>query len=260
MQPPALALFTLTLAGLLAAPAALAETYRWTDEDGEVHYGKSLPPDRADKPYDILNDAGIVIERVTDPRKRELPKDESDRNAERERLRREEAERRVVEDRRRQADRLLVLKYHSEEELLDAMQVEINQLGYDQRLLDQSRDSLMTSLAGLVREAADRQRAGMELPPEQAAEIRDTRRRLEQNRNRLVALEDRETRIRAMFEGELARYRLLTGDASALLEEDPAAADDVTGEAVDGVEETSGEPAEELIPDPAGAESADGTP
>lgn len=248
---PSLALLTMTLAGLLVAPPVPADTYRWTDEDGKVHYNKSLPPDRADKPYDILNDQGLVIERVTDPRKREQAPDKSDREAELEQARREEAERRVVDERRRQADRLLVLKYHSEEELLDAMQVEINQLGYDRRLLDQSRESMMNSLAGQVREAADRQRAGMDLPPEQVAEIRDTRRRLEQNRNRLVALEDRETRIRSMFEGELARYRLLTGEDAALLEADPAAAD---------IADEPGADAETSTPDPAGGDTADGAP
>ena len=255
-RTPVLARFTITLTtitlGCLLLPiAAAADTYRWTDEDGKVHYGKSLPPDRADKPYDILNDQGIVIERVTDPRRRELPEDPSDKQAQREREQREEAERRIVEDRRRQADRLLVLKYQSEEELLDAMGVEINQLGYDRRLLDQSRESLMQSLAGQVREAADRQRAGMEVPPEQVAEIRDTRRRLEQNRNRLVALNDRETRIREMFEGELQRYRLLTGDASALLDEDPAALDDDAGETADD---------EAPTPEPTADDAADDTP
>ena len=252
MQPPTLTLLTMALTGLLLAPVALADTYRWTDEEGKVHYGKSLPPDRADKPYDILNDQGLVIERVTDPRRREEPKDEADIKAEQERIKREEAEKRLVEERRRQADRLLVLKYHSEEELLDAMQVEINQLGYDRRLLDQSRESLMTALAGQVREAADRQRAGMDLPPEQVAEIRDTRRRLEQNRNRMVALDDRETRIRAMFDGELARYRLLTGDASAILDEDPAAADAAAGDPEPPAPDTSG--------DGSGGETADGSP
>ena len=38
------------IAMLLSAPAA-AETYRWKDKLGELHYGSAVPAEYADQPY-----------------------------------------------------------------------------------------------------------------------------------------------------------------------------------------------------------------
>lgn len=43
---------TLALALLLAAAAAHAQIYRWTDEQGRVHYGQSPPPGAKASPVD----------------------------------------------------------------------------------------------------------------------------------------------------------------------------------------------------------------
>ena len=50
----------------LSATSLAAETYRWKDKDGKVHYGAAVPAEYADQPYDILNNAGMVIEHVED--------------------------------------------------------------------------------------------------------------------------------------------------------------------------------------------------
>ena len=50
---------------LLAVPVA-ADTYRWKDKEGKVHYGAAVPAEYAEQPYDVLNSAGIVIEHVED--------------------------------------------------------------------------------------------------------------------------------------------------------------------------------------------------
>ena len=36
------------------------KVYRWVDENGEVHYTQSLPPDFHDKKHDVLDNRGIV--------------------------------------------------------------------------------------------------------------------------------------------------------------------------------------------------------
>jgi hypothetical protein len=38
------------------------KVYRWVDENGEVHYTQSLPPDFQDKKHDVLDERGIVRE------------------------------------------------------------------------------------------------------------------------------------------------------------------------------------------------------
>ena len=48
------------------SPRLHADTYRWKDKDGKVHYGAVVPAEYADQPYDVLNSAGMVIDHVED--------------------------------------------------------------------------------------------------------------------------------------------------------------------------------------------------
>ncbi|TCJ12788.1 DUF4124 domain-containing protein [Parasulfuritortus cantonensis] len=77
-----------------AAQAAHAETYRWRDEKGVVHYGDSMPAQYAGQAYEQLSSQGRVVKRVerapTDAeerarREREAARREAEARAERER-------------------------------------------------------------------------------------------------------------------------------------------------------------------------------
>lgn len=207
---------------LLSAPAQAENVYRWTDENGKVHFGRTLPPEYANKPYEILNDQGIVIERVTDPlaRQKGPPKEVEEKGLE---------PLFTPDEVRLRSDRLLVLRYHSEADIEDAMQVEVDQLGYDRRLIHQTQASVMTSLAGQVRNAADRQRAGMPVEAETETEINKLRQRIRRSDQSLAQLKDREETIRAIFQKDLERYRYLANggepgsmpEAEAEAEPDP---------------------------------------
>jgi len=190
---------TLVACGLPWAPLFAENVYRYTDENGDVHYSATLPPEYANKPYEIIGPTGIVLERI-DPMAIQVPKV----------VEKKEPEPLYNEEEiRLRSDRLLVLKYHSEEDIFEAMNVEIANLGYDARILDQTQASLVKSLAAQVKEAADRQRAGM--PPQEATvqEIESLQARLREGAAARAALETRELEIRAMFMAELERYRYL---------------------------------------------------
>lgn len=194
----------LALGLVYGAPAVAEDVYRWVDEDGKVHYGRTLPPEYANKPYDILNDQGVVIERVTDPLARQkAPKDEDGKIV----VVKEEPE--DEGDDLLQSDQLLVLRYHSIEEIEDAMEVEVAQLKYDTLLINQSRASAMTALVGQVRSAANRQRAGLPVEAETENDINSLRQSIRRSERSLAALQEREEKIRASFAGALERYRYL---------------------------------------------------
>jgi hypothetical protein len=207
------------LAGLLAGPAAAAQVYRWVDENGEVHYSESLPPDYKDQGHDVLSGDGRVIdenvkltpqaaplEKKSEADKlveeqQELPRDSSGLPRPKPLYSKEETQRRM--------DNFLMLRYDSEQEILDAMSVEIKQLNYDRRLLEGSRASFNEAYRGQVRLAAERQRAGLEVEDKTAREIRDLRTALAKNDRSLQGLQVRENNIREDFEKQLERYRYL---------------------------------------------------
>jgi len=203
------------LCGLLVAGlASAAQVYRWVDENGEVHYSESLPPDYHDKDqgHDVLNQQGMVVEedrKLTPPppappskeEPQELPRDASG-------LPRPKAAYSEAEMQQRM-DSFLMLRYESEQEILDAMSVEIKQLNYDRRLLEASQASTDAAFRGLVKVAADRQRAGLEVERETTRGINQNRSELASIQAALEGLQQREDAIRADFEKQLERYRYL---------------------------------------------------
>ena len=189
--------------------------YRWVDENGEVHYSESLPPGMKDTTHDVLDEQGV--ERATGqtlvpkppPPPPKSPKGELPRDASG--MPRTEPLYSELEKQRKQDD-MLLLRYDSEQEILDAMDVEIHQLAYDRNLLTTSGASLEQAYRGNVREAAERQRAGRPVEEALVKELRNLKHRMQQNAESLAALEKRETEIRATFGESLDRYRRLSAE------------------------------------------------
>ena len=201
------------LLGIFVAAAATADVWRWVDENGEVHYSESLPPDYEDKGYDVLNRQGMVVEKdrkltpepppevPVEEEPQELPRDASGMPRPKAAFSEAEMQQRM--------DTFLMLRYESEQEILDAMNVEIRQLNYDRRLLEGSRASSEAAFRGHVKLAADRQRAGLPVKEATVREINTNRAELAKVESALDGLQQRENSIRADFEKQLERYRYL---------------------------------------------------
>ena len=206
---------------LLLGGPALAQNkkvYRWVDADGNVHYTESLPPEHRDSGHDVLNDQGLVI----DENQRLTPQKTDDQKSEEE-IKAEEAAELPRDssglprpkplyteaEKQQRMDNFLMLRYESEQEITDAMDVEIKQLNYDRRLIEGSQASIMEAWRGQIREAANRQRAGQTVDDGVQRDVTKLQSELAQNRLELAALEEREAKIRADFQAQLDRYRFL---------------------------------------------------
>lgn len=91
------------LLGLAPAVSALADQlYRWTDDEGNVHYSDSLPADKAPDARDIYDRAGRHMERVDaalSEEERELERQRKRQEREAEELRRRQAQEQAEYDR-----------------------------------------------------------------------------------------------------------------------------------------------------------------
>jgi len=193
-----------------------ADSYRWKDKNGEIHYGEAVPPEYADQPYDIINSQGIVIEHVEKPADQvEIPEEETQ-------VKKKRAPLISEEERRIQSDRLLVIQYSSEDDIQSQLELELAQVGYDRKLMTQSYESTGVALRNQVSQAADKQRAGQPVTAEQEAEIEKLYARLAQDKKQLAANKVREENIRARYAADLERYRFLTSEN----EEEAQAPDD----------------------------------
>jgi hypothetical protein len=203
---------------LITAPALAAKVYRWVDEDGNVHYTESLPPGYKDTGHDVLNEHGLVVDenlkltpepvvekKSEDQQKaeeaNELPRDSS--GLPRPKPLYTEAEKQM------RMDNFLMLRYENEQEIIDAMNVEIKQLNYDRDLLRGSLDSLEEAYRGQIRVAANQQRSGQAVGDEAAREMAGLKSKMSKNARELAALDQREQKIREEFQAQLERYRAL---------------------------------------------------
>jgi len=189
--------------------------YRWVDENGEVHFSQTVPPDFKDENNQLQKKAGGgwqkdgALAPMAPPKpkpkppvgKNELPRDSSGMPRPKPLY--------TPAQMRAQQDALLLLRYDSDKEIVDAMNVEIKQLDYDRRVLQTSRKSLVQAYNGNIREAAERQRAGTQVENQLVNQIHDLKRRLAGNQRELDGLKVREDSIRNSFQAELDRYRTL---------------------------------------------------
>jgi len=209
--------------GLLLPGSAHAKVYKWVDENGEVHYSETLPPDFQDKKADVLNNEGVTQQKdmsLVPPPPPPPPPPDAKKAAQVELPRDSSGQKRPTplyspEQVKQQQDALLLLRYDSEQEILDAMEVEIKQLGYDSALVTGSGASLMQAYRGNIHEAADKQRAGLPVEPELIAKIDGLKQKLTSNSVTLDTFKAREDEIRNKFNGELASYRRLSAEAAA---------------------------------------------
>ncbi len=195
----------------LSVTSLAADTYRWKDKDGKVHYGAAVPAEYAEHPYDVLNNQGMVIEHIEDT---SIPLEVIA-----EKRIKERAPLISEEERRRQSDRLLVIQYRSEEDISTALQLQLDQLGYDTRIINQSYDSTRNAIRDQVRQAADQQRANQVISADQQQGIDKLYARLSRDGKKRAAMDKRENRIRARFQAYLDRYLILTSDAEKTDEE-----------------------------------------
>lgn len=205
--------FLILLGLAVTATAHAAEVYRWVDENGEVHYSESLPPDFEDKGHDVLNERGIVTDedqKLTPPPPVEVPEEEQLKELPRDSSGQQRPKQLYSDaEMQRRMDNFLMLRYSNEQEIEDAMNVEIKQLAYDRRLLETTRESMEESYRGQIRQAANKQRAGQQIPEKTNIALNDLQMKIAENGRSLAGLELREQEIRGEFKKQLDRYRYL---------------------------------------------------
>lgn len=205
----------IALAASQSAWSQKKRVYRWVDEEGNVHYSESLPPNWKGETHDELGHDGVVreedVSHAPPPPKEEKPDPNEGKTPlplDKSGMKRPDP-RYTDAEKQQHMDRLLMLRYRSEQELVEAMEIEINQLQYDERLLTATRTSLESSLKSNIDVAGHRQRAGLEVKEDTLREIAKIRARLDDNERSLRGLKKREDNIREEFDRDIARYREL---------------------------------------------------
>jgi hypothetical protein len=177
-----------------------AVSYRWTDEQGVVHYGDSIPPQYAQKESSVLNSRGVEVRKL-DAQK--TPEQIA-------------AEERTQQDllKKKQHDAFLMNTYTSVKDIEALRDLRLDQLDGQRVAAQQYVDSLHSRLSALQERAKNFKpysaRAGAHRMPDEVAEdLVHTLNELRAQSNALTAKVQEQTTLKAQFQTDIERYRLL---------------------------------------------------
>ena len=202
------ALLALSISAFAATGAFAGEAgkvYSWVDENGQRHFGDSIPPEYAELDKELLNDRGIQIDTLEG---RKSP----EQIAEEKRL----EEERIAEEAQRRADRALLATYLTREEIIMHRDRRVELFQAQARVTEMFLKNLQRRLAGLIAEAnhfqpySDNPEAP-KIDPDLDAEIKLTRDTIARHEGNLEKFKRDERAIIQRFDNDLRRFEQLKG-------------------------------------------------
>ncbi len=201
-------IFTFVL--LLLAPLASlaqhqAKVYKWVDENGDLHYGDSIPAEYAELPKEVLNDHGVTVENLEGKKTPE--------QIEAERL---EQKRVAAIELQRRADQALLATYLSVDEILMHRDRRVELFQAQARVTELYLRNLERRMQKLRSEASHFQPYSEDsdapmIPHELAEDIHMTKDIVARHQRNLQKFQADEQQIIARFDGDISRFKTLKG-------------------------------------------------
>jgi hypothetical protein len=193
------------LPAFLVVTAVSAErTFKWVDEEGNIHFGDRVPPRYANREREEINQQGRTVKVYEAPKTAE-EKAEIRRQAELEAAEKEGAKKRAIHD------RSLLATYSSEEDMLMARDGKIASVDALIQLTNSRIESSRKRLLTLETEAAEFERSGKPVPKILQSQITTARSQLIENEAFVIAKEKERQVITEKFSADISRYRELKG-------------------------------------------------
>jgi hypothetical protein len=193
------------LPAFLVVTAVSAErTFKWVDEEGNIHFGDRVPPRYANREREEINQQGRTVKVYEAPKTAE-EKAEIRRQAELEAAEKERAKKRAIHD------RSLLATYSSEEDMLMARDGKIASVDALIQLTNSRIESSRKRLLTLETEAAEFERSGKPVPKILQSQITTARSQLIDNEAFVIAKEKEKQVITEKFSADISRYRELKG-------------------------------------------------
>jgi len=188
---------------LLAAPAWGQSVYKWVDENGEVHYSQTLPPERAGEAHDRLTNDGLLAERVDRVKTaEELAELKAEQAA-----KKEQAEQRRIQA---QQDRLFLAAFPTEEDVRQAIQSRREAVFAERDSVRSLIEQARARFASRVERAAAIERRGEPVPDSLVESVASDRAAIRELNDRLDRINARLEALDQELSAELQRHRRLT--------------------------------------------------
>lgn len=197
-------LITLLVCGWLLAEIAVAQSvFRWTDEEGHVHYGHAVPREHRHRGYERLAQDGRVLDRVAPAMTDEERAAEAERQA-------EQAELETLRASQALIDRRLLASYRSVDDIEATRRSRIDSLQTQRNTLERSLELSRARFEDMVARAGQRNRADEPLSPALEEAIADAQAEIRRLRAAIDEIDERMLAVEAGFDAEIERFRELT--------------------------------------------------
>lgn len=201
-------LFGIFLAGLLPATAFAAKLYKWTDENGVVHYSDKLPPDKAKQEHEELNQRGITTREVERAKtEQEILEEQAAEAAEK------EERRRIAEQeaKQRMRDKILLDTFTTERDLLLTRDDRLNAVDSLINLTEANNQRLQTQRDELEARINSIKNTNREVPENMIKQQESLSGQHQTNLGFIASKQKEREAITQQFEADLQRYRELKG-------------------------------------------------
>ena len=194
------------LATLMVATSANAErTFKWIDNEGQVHYGNQVPPEYAKAERKVINDQGRTVkvyEAAKTPEERAAAEKASEL----------EARKKVLDEKQAIHDRSLLSTYASEQDMLLARNGKVASVEALLQLTNSRLESMKQRLHELTEEAATYERSGKQLPHTVEAQINNLRTQITRNEAFIKEKDQELSAINNQFDADISRFIELTAE------------------------------------------------
>ena len=189
----------------LAVNADEQKVFKWTDAEGQVHYGDSVPTEYSEFPKEILNEHGVTVDNLAGKKTEEQRIQE-----------RLEKERQVAQELQQRADQALLATYLTVEEILMHRDRRVELFQAQSRVTELYLTNLARRLETLRDEAvnykpySENSDAPM-ISEELAGHLLKTKETIDRHKRNLKKFQSDEQQIIARFAGDISRFKILKG-------------------------------------------------
>jgi len=184
---------TLTLSSQLGIAA---ELYRWTDDEGKVHYTDRVPPQYVEQGYSIMTEQGLTIHTIKPVSAEPIIPPEQEKTK--------------LSPEQEKRDRKLLMNYASEGEITEVRDRKIEELNGLIRFAENNSKQLEKQYRDLTLQASDFEKQGKEVPDAIVEKITITKQKIKTFAQDNIQRKAEIDAITRQAERDLKRYHQLT--------------------------------------------------
>ena len=192
----------------MTAPCSItsvdAKTYRWTDENGQVHYSDNLPPQEVDRAYSIMNREGVTVDNVEKAKTKEQLEEEA-------RLQQQQKEQERLARERATYDHILLDTYPQVSDLEDTRDRYIATIEGLIKVAQHKLGNLTRDLEKFQQSAAKLERDGKPVGKVLSKDIANLQTQVEAENNFIKAQRAQQQELREKFAADIKRFKELKG-------------------------------------------------